>query len=340
MDKWYFKKNKDNDIVISTRIRLARNFLEFPFKSMINSEQELLLNKKVTESLKKISLGDNTLEYIDLSKTSSLEKLSLVEKHLISQNFAADGQNNLLILSKDNSISIMVNEEDHLRLQVLSSGLELESAYDTCSKIEQALSQDCDFAFDKKLGYLTSCPTNLGTGLRASVMLHLPAIEKTGAISSLISTVNKFGLTIRGTYGEGSRAIGSVYQLSNQVTLGIDEKTAIDNLQSITMQIIENERLTRNKILSENIAIKDEIFRSLGILKYAQLMSSEEFHEHISNVRMGVGEHLIENVAIPDIDLLMNTCGTASICAVCNKSMPANERDFYRAKLIRQTLNS
>ncbi|MEG0570865.1 MAG: ATP--guanido phosphotransferase, partial [Oscillospiraceae bacterium] len=316
MDKWYFKKNKDNDIVISTRIRLARNFLEFPFKSMINSEQELLLNKKVTESLKKISLGDNTLEYIDLSKTSSLEKLSLVENHLISQNFAADGQNNLLNLSKDNSISIMVNEEDHLRLQVLSSGLELESAYETCSRIEQALAEDCDFAFDKKLGYLTSCPTNLGTGLRASVMLHLPAIEKTGAISSLISTVNKFGLTIRGTYGEGSRAIGSVYQLSNQVTLGIDEKTAIDNLQSITMQIIENERLTRNKILSENIAIKDEIFRSLGILKYAQLMKSEEFHEHISNVRMGVGEHLIENVAIPDIDLLMNTCGTASICAV------------------------
>lgn len=339
MLKWYEKTSSHDDIVISTRIRLARNLNQFPFKNKMTQEQQKKLNHIVRQALEQANLGENKFEFIYLEDLTDLQQLALVEKHLVSHNFIKKPQNKMVAVTKDNSISIMVNEEDHIRIQVLESGLNLKKAYETCNMIDDLLEEQLDYAFDDRLGYLTVCPTNLGTGLRASVMLHLPALENTRAIPQLISTVSKLGLTIRGTYGEGTKAVGSTYQLSNQVTLGLSEETAVDNLENIIMQIIDNEKTIRKEVLNNNIEVVDKILRSYGILKNAVLMSSNEFYEHISNVRLGISEKIIEEQDVIPLNILLNIVGTASICVQSNKRFSPNERDFVRAKLIKETLS-
>jgi len=338
MDKWYKKESQQSDIVISTRIRLARNLKSLPFKNKISEQQQIELNNNVRQALEKANLGNNQFEFIYLDDLSNLELLALVEKHIVSRNFIENPKNRMLALSNDNGISIMVNEEDHIRIQVLESGLNLKQAFDTCNKIDDLLDEQLEYAFDERLGYLTVCPTNLGTGLRASVMLHLPLLEKTNIISQLISTVNKLGLTVRGTYGEGTKAIGSTYQISNQVTLGLSEQTAIENLENVILQIIDRENEARKEIVTNNLDIIDEICRSYGILKSAMLISSNEFFEHISNVRLGISEHIINDVSVASINELINFVGTASICVKDNKQYNSKQRDYNRAKIIKEIL--
>ena len=265
MIKWYQSEGPDNGIVLSSRIRLARNLVDFPFHSKISFEQREHLNEKVASALKNINLGDNKLRFLKLNELSQLKRYSLVEQHEISREFAAEPEHRMLVLSEDHAISIMVNEEDHLRIQVMTNGLDLRKAYRLCDQIDDVLDETLTYAFDEKLGYLTSCPTNLGTGLRASVMMHLPALEQTGLISKLTSTINKLGLTIRGTYGEGSSVIGSIYQISNQITLGITEQDAIQNLESVARQIIESEEKARESLKNQDSRrLEDVVFRSLG----------------------------------------------------------------------------
>lgn len=338
MEKWFKDITTQNDIVVSTRVRLARNIKSLPFQSKLSSESQLELNKTVRQALEKANLGENKFRFVYLETLNDLEQLALVEKHLISHNFIRNSKNKMVAITNDDSISIMVNEEDHIRIQVLESGLSLKSTYDICNKIDDLLDEQLEYAFDERLGYLTVCPTNLGTGLRASVMLHLPALEKSKIIPQLISTVSKLGLTIRGTYGEGTKAIGSTYQLSNQVTLGLSEQTAIDNLENVTMQIIESEKATRKEVIKNNINLVDEIYRSYGILKNAILMSSNEFFEHISNIRLGISEKIINDINIVTVNELLNYIGTASICVLDGKGYNSQERDFNRAKLIRESL--
>lgn len=340
MNKWFKKLSYQNDIVISTRIRLARNIKSLPFKNKMNSVMQIKLNEMVKNALEKADLGENIFRFIYLEELEDLEQLALVEKHIISHNFIENVKNKMVAVSKDDSISVMVNEEDHIRIQVLESGLNLREAYDMCNKIDDLLDGQLDYAFDEKLGYLTVCPTNLGTGLRASAMLHLPELEHTKIIPQLISTVSKLGLTIRGSYGEGTKAISSTYQLSNQVTLGLSEETAIDNLENVIMQIIENEKTTRKEIIQNDIEIADEIFRSYGILTNALLMSSKEFYEHISNIRLGVSEGFISNVKIATINELINYVGTSSICVLNDKNYSPRERDIQRAKLVKNMLKT
>lgn len=339
MEKWYKKLTEQNDIVISTRVRLARNIKSLPFKGKLSPAAQIELNNTVMQALQKANLGENEFRFIFLEKLNDLEQLALVEKHIVSHNFIENPKNKMVAITKDDSISIMVNEEDHIRIQVLSSGLCLKETYDICNKIDDLLDSQLEYAFDERLGYLTVCPTNLGTGLRASVMLHLPALEKSQIIPQLISTVSKLGLTIRGTYGEGTKAIGSTYQLSNQVTLGLSELTAIENLENIITQIIQSEKATRKDVLDNYIDVADEIFRSYGILKYAQLMSSNEFYEHISNLRLGISENVIKDVKITAVNELLNYIGTASICVLDGVGYNPKERDYNRAKLIRKLLN-
>lgn len=338
MDKWYMQNAEQSDTVISTRVRLARNVSDLPFKSKITKKQMIELNERVKSALENINFGDNSFDFIALDSISEVERISLVERHLISNNFANNPENKMLVLSKDNSISIMVNEEDHIRIQVLSNGLNLEKTYETCNRIDDLLSEQLNFAFDEKLGYLTACPTNLGTGLRASVMLHLPGIEKSGGIPQLIKTVSRLGLTIRGSYGEGTKSVGSTYQISNQVTLGLSEKTAISNLSNIVAKILSTERATRNEYLGGNIQLEDQIFRSLGVLKYARLISSDEFYENASNVRLGISEGVIKETTISALNELMNLVGGATICARERKMLSPEERDKIRAKVIREKL--
>ena len=248
-----------NDVVISTRIRLARNLKDYPFPCKLNSQGREKVIEKVRDAVKKSnSPVASDFSFIKMSELTSSQSVSLVEKRLVSPEFISETDGRALLISKDECFSIMINEEDHIRLQVITKGLSLEQAYDTADKLDTLLDENLDFAFDEKLGYLTQCPTNLGTGMRASVMLHLPALEKSRAISRIAGNLSKLGLTIRGAHGEGTEPKGALYQLSNQVTLGISEKAAIENLKNITEQLIAQENQARERLCS-SIAIQDAI---------------------------------------------------------------------------------
>ena len=255
----------------------------------------------------------------------------------MSPEFVSDPQGRALLLSKDESISIMINEEDHIRLQVITDGLSLEQAYDTADKLDTLLDENLEFAFSEKLGYLTQCPTNLGTGMRASVMLHLPALEKSKAINRIAGNLSKLGLTIRGAHGEGTEPKGALYQLSNQVTLGISERAAIENLKNITQQLITQENQARERLCSD-INVKDSISRSLGVLKSAMVISHDEALGLLSNVRLGIMAEQIKDISVKTIDKLMTDVEPATLQVMQNKNLSPQERDVERAKLIRETL--
>ena len=261
----------------------------------------------------------------------------MVERHLISPVFARRDDGAALLLSRDESVSIMVNEEDHLRIQVIRAGLDLDSALEEADRWDDLLDAPLHFAFDERLGYLTQCPSNLGTGMRASVMLHLPALQEKNIVQQLASTVSKLGLTIRGMYGEGSKAQGALYQLSNQVTLGITEQEAIDNLKAICEQIIKEERHWREE-LAKTPQMQDRIFRSLGILKHARLLSGKEFMSLISPVRMGVALGMIEGLTLETIGKLLVDAQPAMLMKTLGRELTSEERDTARAKLVRERL--
>ena len=231
----------------------------------------------------------------------------------------------------------MIGEEDHLRIQVMQAGLELDRAYRTADELDTALDSRLHFAFDDRLGYLTQCPTNLGTGMRASLMLHLPALQDGGAIQQLANTVSKLGLTIRGLYGEGSKPEGAIYQLSNQVTLGISESAAIENLKGIAAQIIREERAGREE-LCRNPHFEDRVWRSLGILRTARLLRGDEFMSLISNLRVGVSLGMIEGISLDLIGGLIGDAQPATVMAMAGKEMEPAERDAARAEMVRTRL--
>jgi protein arginine kinase len=230
----------------------------------------------------------------------------------------------------------MICEEDHVRLQVIYPGLCLEEAYQKAAELDDKLDSALEIAFDERIGYLTQCPTNLGTGMRASVMLHLPALRAGGMLSRLASTVSKLGLTLRGTYGEGSEPIGDIYQLSNQVTLGISEEAAIKNLQSITAQIVLQEKQARQALLKDNSAI-DKIYRAYGLLKSAHMLSCNEFTSLISLVRLGAAEKLID-VKLETLNRLLIEMQPATLNTISQKANSAAERDLLRAEKVREAL--
>lgn len=327
-----------NDVVISTRIRLARNLKDFPFPCKLNSQGREKVIEKVRNAVKKSnSPVASDFSFIRMSELTSSQSVSLVEKRLVSPEFISETDGRALLISKDECFSIMINEEDHIRLQVITKGLSLEQAYDTADKLDTLLDENLDFAFDEKLGYLTQCPTNLGTGMRASVMLHLPALEKSRAINRIAGNLSKLGLTIRGAHGEGTEPKGALYQLSNQVTLGISEKAAIENLKNITEQLIAQENQARERLCS-SIDIQDAISRSLGILRSALVISHDEALKLLSNVRLGIVSKQITDVSTETIDKLMLAVEPATLTVSLNKNLSAHDRDIERAKLIRAEL--
>lgn len=327
-----------NDVVISTRIRLARNLKDFPFPCKLNSQGREKVIEKVRDAVKKSnSPVASDFSFIRMSELTSSQSVSLVEKRLVSPEFISETDGRALLISKDECFSIMINEEDHIRLQVITKGLSLEQAYDTADKLDTLLDENLDFAFDEKLGYLTQCPTNLGTGMRASVMLHLPALEKSRAINRIAGNLSKLGLTIRGAHGEGTEPKGALYQLSNQVTLGISEKAAIENLKNITEQLIAQENQARERLCS-SIDIQDAISRSLGILRSTLVISHDEALKLLSNVRLGIVSKQITDVSTETIDRLMIAVEPATLTVSLNKNLSAHDRDIERAKLIRAEL--
>ena len=337
MSSWYLGKNPEDDIVVSTRIRLARNIAGIPFPSRMSDEEREQLNITV----KKAVLESNTpfsrsLKFIEMKDVPEDERHAMVERHIVSPDFASSAKGRAIILSEDESISIMIGEEDHLRIQVLYGGLQLEKAFDVAERLDTLLCGSLNIAFDKRLGFLTECPTNLGTGLRASVMLHLPVVEGSGQISSLADSVNKIGFTVRGMYGEGTKAAASLYQISNQITLGISEKNALDNLKIITMQLIEKERREREGL--NKLKVEDMCMRALGILNYARILDSKEMMKRLCEIKLGIGMGIIKDDKINPIRLLIE--GQPYMLMRKYGRMSPDERDIYRANMVRQALQN
>lgn len=333
--KWYQQSGADGDVVISTRVRLARNLEHMPFPSSMTAEQREEVISQIFEAFP--SDGSGAFRCIRMTELSQWDALSMVERHLISPNFTSQPEGEALLLSPDESVSVMIGEEDHVRIQAMHAGFALDEAFTAANCWDDFLDTRLHFAFDDRLGYLTQCPTNLGTGMRASVMLHLPALQEKGVMQQLANTVSKLGLTIRGMYGEGSRSEGAMYQLSNQVTLGITEQEAIENLKSIVAQIIKEERGYREQ-LRLTPALEDRVYRSLGILQNARLLSGKEFMSLISNVRMGAAMTILESVDLNCISSLMIDAQPAALMQDAGRELDPNERDTRRAALVRERL--
>ena len=333
MSGWYKNAAENDDIVVSSRIRLARNLSDLPFPKRMNETQLKNLKERVKKAISEIDVKKyGEMKFIEMDNVPEMEIHAMVERHVISPDFAKNCDGRAIAISDDESISIMIGEEDHLRIQVTCGGMSLEKAYEIADNLDNDLCGKLNFAYDSELGFLTECPTNIGTGLRASVMLHLPVTEAKGAISEITGAVSKIGLTVRGMYGEGSKALASLYQISNQITLGISEKSAVENLRIITEQIIEKEKAER-AVLSK-IELEDVVLRAYGILTNARLLNSEELMNLISKIKLGTGMGILDMSNMKPIELLIE----AQPYMLQRKfgNLTPSERDEKRATFIRE----
>lgn len=331
------------DVVVSSRIRLARNLERMPFPHLLNAESgercrheiELAWQNSSEQQLK-------DMDFITFDQVAELDRQILVEKHLISPYHAGFNQPfRGLMVNSNGSLAVMVNEEDHLRIQSLLPGLQLEECYRQVNKIDDGLEQNLNYAFDDRTGYLTSCPTNVGTGMRASVMLHLPALSISGQAAYIFQNISQFGMTVRGLYGEGTEALGNFFQLSNQVTLGQNEEDINSNLLAITQQVVEQERLMQAKLNNEmKYQLEDRIGRAYGILTNARLITSNEALALLSDVRLGVTLGIIKNIKIYALNELMVAIGPAHLQKKAGGEMDAGSRDLERAEVIKDKLLS
>lgn len=320
--------------IIMTRIRLARNLVGYPFK-IGNVAVAKDLVKKVNRAL--VRSDTFNLLYIDNFNDIKLE--SMKERHLISQNLIDNREFSAVLINQDQSISVMLNEEDHVRAQCFMRGLRLKEAYDRICKIDDDLAKNVDLAFDDKFGYLTACPSNLGTGLRASVMLFLPALTESGNISDLVSEVSRLGLTVRGLYGEGSQAEGYMYQVSNEVTLGVSEEQIIESVEQTVLQICEAERNQMKDLYIKNeLRTMDKARKSFGVLTNAVMLSYNEFLSHIAQVKLGAMLGMIDINDLPAIDELIIDVRPANVCEQYGKRLSQINRDLFRAEIVGKKL--
>ncbi|WP_374987793.1 protein arginine kinase [Paenibacillus sp. R14(2021)] len=330
----------DADVVISSRIRIARNLTGHPFPMLATTQQA----HDVMEQLTAVADTDKLQEYgefetIELAHLSELERRVLVEKHLISPNLANESRSGAVLLSENEAVSIMVNEEDHLRIQCLYPGFQIKEAWGLASRIDDIFEEEMDYAFDERRGYLTSCPTNVGTGIRSSVMMHLPGLVLTQQINRILSAITQVGLAVRGIYGEGSEAVGNLFQISNQITLGQTEGEIIENLHNVVRQIIEHERAARQRLLEDSrIRVEDRIQRSFGILSHAMIMDSKEAAQRLSDVRLGIDLGLIQTVTPQVMNEMMVLTQPGFLQQVFHEKMTPEQRDIRRAELIRKHL--
>lgn len=338
MANWYLENGKESDIVISSRVRLARNLKQIPFNPKMTSNDKANLLEKIKYITPSLGYG---LKYIELKDMDDLTKMSLVEKHIISPEAVLAKQEALAILINDEeNICIVVNEEDHIRLQVFSSGLDLQNTLNLATEIEIKLDELLHFAANEKYGYLTACPTNVGTGLRISTMVHLPALKITGNISKILHIVNSFGMVIRGVYGEESQSKGDIYQISNNQTLGISEKEIANNLENITKKIIEQERLARKYLCKNNIELKDRVYRSYGILTNAVKLDQDECINLLSDVKLGTDLGIIDKLTDSKVKKLELYTKPANLQKYAGEILNAYDRNIKRAEIIKQIVES
>jgi protein arginine kinase len=322
------------DVVLSTRVRLARNLADFPFPAKLDAAGKKKVCEAAREAARELR-GFQAFHWVDMESLPRVKAVALAERRLISEEFAAQAPGTALLLRGDNRVSVMLCEEDHLRPQAFSPGLALEETYALVSGLDTALGRRLRYAFDDRLGYLTQCPTNLGTAMRASVLLHLPALAALGRVGSLGESISKLGLTIRGAFGEGSEAEGALFQLSNQVTLGISEAQALENLQAITLQIADQERRAQAELL-QRPEWENKIWRAYGILRYARFLESAEAIKLLSYARMGAARGVLP-ISLETVDALMTDIQPATLSLSQNVT-DTGQRDTARAGLIRERL--
>ena len=333
---WSSGKGEQADVVLCSRIRLARNFAPYPFPLKATEES----SQKVLDIMKDFCKKHESYRFLSLGELSPLQKRVLVEKHLISPEHAqGDGKYKGLVLDDEATVSIMVNEEDHLRLQCFAPGMDLMGLWDKADKLDDLIEADNEYAFDEQYGYLTCCPTNLGNGLRGSVMMHLPALSLSGQLG-VLNQLGNIGMTVRGLYGEGSEAIGDLYQISNQLTLGQSENDILTNLYGVNQQLIREERNARDYLLEHNrVQLEDRCWRALGTLTHARYLSSREALSLISLVRLGVAVGIIGHLTLEAVSNLYMLVQPGYLQLIAkNNDINETERDLLRAKQVKEYL--
>lgn len=337
---WLSGEGPESDIVISSRIRLARNVTGFPF---VNKMEDQAKKDFVSYFLQRISpiIKAYNLQWIDITELSGVDLKLLLERHLISKEIIQGKGSRGLLVNSAESISVMINEEDHLRIQYLASGLQLNKVWQDIDSVDDKIDAAVPYSFSPELGYLTSCPTNIGTGIRISVMLHLPGLSITNQIKKVFQAVSKIGLTVRGLFGEGTEGVGDFFQISNQVTLGISEMDIISKVGGVIPKIISYERLARERLLQESrVLFEDRIWRAYGILKYTHSLCSEESLTLLSLLRLGINIQILKDITIQTINKLFLMCQPSHLQKKENREMESSERDIVRAAYLRKTLQN
>lgn len=340
MNRWFELNGEDSDVVISSRVRLARNLPDYNFSLKLNNKEA---KKMIDESFSKINKIEHLKSYtsFDFIDLDQFQKIAMLERHVISP-FLINQKVAAGFVSEDENISIMLNEEDHVRIQAFAPGSDMELAYKNADMIDDFLSNVIEYAYNSKYGYLTTCPSNVGTGMRASYMLHLPALSGTNKLSGIASEIGRFGLIIRGIYGEGTKGLGDIYQISNQITLGFSENEIIDNLSNIVYQIVQQERVARRQYISrKRITAEDVVYRSYGILKYSRKISLKDAMALLSELRLGIEQGILK-LAEQDKDFstyaLMISIQPANLQLILERELTDEELELERARFIRENL--
>jgi protein arginine kinase len=340
VSSWMSSEGPDSDIILSSRIRLARNLRNYRFPTVFTNEEAREIIHQINQTIQVHAFAEyGQMEFLEMDGLKDLQKRVLVEKHLISPRLAEHATHGAVLLSEREDISIMINEEDHIRIQCLYPGLQIMEALERANKIDDLLEEQVDYAFDEQLGYLTTCPTNVGTGLRASVMVHLPALILTRQMNQIIPAINQLGLVVRGIYGEGSEALGNIFQISNQITLGKSEEDIVGDLIGVVQQIVAQERAAREALVkTSSIQLEDKVFRSYGILSNSRIIETKEAAECLSDVRLGIDTGYITHLSRNILNELMILTQPGFLQQYAGGPLRPVERDIKRAALIRERL--
>ena len=337
---WMTGGQGEHGAVLTSRIRLARNLRRHPFPGWAKRDQRAAALDLMRPAVDALPAMKGAFSH-ELGDLSSVQKQVLVERHLISREHAARGDGSAAVIERRQTLSLMLNEEDHLRMQAIRPGLQLTAAFTALSEIDTALEESLEFAFDPTLGYLTTCPTNLGTGLRASAMLHLPGLVLSDQIGQVLQAVNKIGLAVRGLYGEGTESLGNLYQISNQSTLGESEETIIRRLERVISQVSNHEQNAREKLLEDDPEmVADKIGRAYGVLRYSHIIDSKEALNHLSLLRLGGTLGFFSPATVMLCDTLLMDIQPAHLQMHSGRKLSPEERDSIRAEIVRERLHS
>jgi protein arginine kinase len=335
---WLDASGEESEIIMSSRVRIARNLYEHRFTQNCDSDElSSILSKSV--GVAGVTPSFENHRYVGMGEVSTLDRQFLAERHLVSREFLHNSANRGLVVNHTEDVCLMINEEDHLRLQAYGSGLDLVGTYEKVARLDNDLTAELDIAFSERYGYLTACPTNVGTGLRVSVLIHLPGLVHSREINKLLESLGKLNHTMRGFYGEGSEVMGNFFQLSNSVTLGVSEKALIKSLREMATKVVGFERKAREMLFSKaRSLLEDKVWRAYGLLRYAHSVNTKEALSLISAVRLGVGVGIVDDVSIKTLNHLLIYTQPAHLQRMKGNTMDAKERDVARAEYIRSSL--